>query len=130
MTTRRGGSRDGGPEAPRPERAPFADPPAFFWPTPVALREARARRRAAFRGSVSETVVLDGPGPCFRAVLNDGTGELALVFLGREAVPGIVEGAQLEVEGMVGRFRAEPAILNPRYRFTGAPRRTQPDTSW
>lgn len=104
------------------------DPQPFAWPEPQPLASCRPRRRTCCRGEVRSCAGEHHPAARFRAVLADETGEIALVFLGRDAVPGIVEGARLDVEGMVGRARDELAMLNPRYRFVpGAPHSA---TSW
>ena len=62
-----------------------------------------------------------GSGPRLTAVVADGTGELALVFLGRASIEGMAPGAVVEAEGMVGRVENELAMRNPRYRFVVPP---------
>jgi hypothetical protein len=77
------------------------------------------RRRARVRGTVramrlqpwAEGVV------SLELTLDDPTGGLTVVFLGRRAVPGIELGRELEVEGMVSESRNRLVILNPIYRL-------------
>jgi hypothetical protein len=61
-------------------------------------------------------------GPCLDARLDDGTGTITLRWLGREAIPGVVAGARLHVEGVVSSQSGRPLMLNPRYGFD-APQR-------
>ena len=53
--------------------------------------------------------------PTLECVLDDGTGGLSVVFLGRRQVPGIHLGSVLEVWGRVGAHHGRLAILNPDY---------------
>lgn len=51
------------------------------------------------------------------AELFDGTGRVRLVWLGREAIPGIDAGRALSIRGRVvhGNGQALPTVFNPRY---------------
>lgn len=76
------------------------------------------------RGRVAVTGTLTGAGhgrwrtmPAWTAVLDDGSGCLLLVFTGVRAVPGVVAGARLAVEGTVLAEGTERALWNPRYHF-------------
>ena len=53
--------------------------------------------------------------PTLECVLDDGTGGLSVVFLGRRQVAGIHLGTMLEVSGRVGAHHGRLAILNPDY---------------
>ena len=118
MSAERDCSAPNGPRGAELRRR-LLDPPPFAWPAPVPIGRCGPRRRACCRGVVRKALAEYEPGLSYRAVLADDSGSLTLVFLGREEVPGIVSGAALEVEGMVGIARGELAMLNPRYRFTG-----------
>lgn len=74
------------------------------------------RSRAVLSGRVEAVRVRVGPR--FEAELDDGTGVVVLRWLGRDAIPGIVAGAQIVVEGTVFADRGRPVLLNPLYRFT------------
>jgi hypothetical protein len=86
---------------------------------PIAhhVGQLHARGRAVLRGEVGELAVRTGRGRSFDALFSDGTGTVLLRFLGRSAVPGLVPGTHLVVEGTAlaqdGRF----VLLNPLYRF-------------
>ena len=54
---------------------------------------------------------------------------MLVVFQGRPKVPGIEPGARLVVEGMVGQWRKNLAILNPEYELiSGAASEPPPET--
>jgi hypothetical protein len=77
------------------------------------VRRARVRRVAAPGPRARRSA----GGVEFDAVLDDGTGEILLRWVGREAVAGVVAGAGLHVEGTVGEWAGIPVILNPLYSF-------------
>jgi amino acid transporter len=55
--------------------------------------------------------------PTLECIVQDGTGSITVVFLGRRQVPGIEVGARLVVEGVVGEYHGRLAILNPSYEI-------------
>ncbi|WP_062464528.1 OB-fold nucleic acid binding domain-containing protein [Demequina soli] len=58
----------------------------------------------------------DAP-PAFTVRLDDGTGRIDAVFMGRREVPGIVPGARLHLEGRVCESEALKRLYNPRYEL-------------
>jgi hypothetical protein len=50
-------------------------------------------------------------------VLEDDSGAISLVFLGRNKVPGIDIGTRLRARGVAGEHRRRLAILNPAYQL-------------
>ena len=58
--------------------------------------------------------------PTLECILDDGTGGLSVVFLGRRHVPGIRLGTTLTVDGRVGAHHGRLAILNPDYEIAPA----------
>ena len=50
-------------------------------------------------------------------VVEDDTGALSLVFLGRSEIPGIAIGTRLRAEGTAGEHHGRLAILNPVYQL-------------
>lgn len=91
-----------------------------------AARELRAtavsdlipRQRALVSG-VLRSVVLR-PATQVRAVeaeLYDGSGALALIWLGRRQIIGIEPGRRILVEGMIGEVHGERRMFNPRYEL-------------
>lgn len=85
------------------------------WPPPVPLSSVVERHRACVCATVAASDRVPAPGIVHTVRLEDGTGELLLVFFGRLELPGVRRGARLQAEGMVGRFRGVPAMRNPRY---------------
>ncbi|HET6952098.1 MAG TPA: amino acid permease [Acidimicrobiales bacterium] len=50
-------------------------------------------------------------------VLEDDTGAMSLVFLGRSQIPGIDVGTRMRAEGTAGEHHGRLAILNPAYEL-------------
>ena len=53
----------------------------------------------------------------FRCVLDDGTGQVDLLFLGRDHIPGLVVGAHCQVEGTARMERGRLTVWNPLYEL-------------
>jgi hypothetical protein len=49
--------------------------------------------------------------------LEDATGEIHLVFLGRRGIPGLAPGAVVTVEGTAGVDNDRLVLLNPLYQI-------------
>lgn len=87
------------------------------------LAEAEPRGRVHATGLIREvTRTWIGASPTVRCLLDDATGEVVLLFIGRERVPGMVAGAVCTVEGTVQPERGRDTggqlvIWNPLYRF-------------
>ena len=58
--------------------------------------------------------------PSLECVLDDGSGTLLAVFLGRRELAGVKVGSRLEVWGTAGVHQNRLAILNPSYRLLGS----------
>ena len=68
------------------------------------------------RGQVrSVRVAPQRDAPTFEAVVDDGTGTLLAVFLGRREVAGVNVGTRVEITGTAGVHQNRLAILNPSY---------------
>ena len=67
----------------------------------------------------SGVVIGDNRGgvPALEAELDDGTGVLTVIWLGRRRISGIAPGRSLQVEGRIGRQEGEPVLFNPRYEL-------------
>jgi amino acid transporter len=50
-------------------------------------------------------------------VIEDDTGTMSIVFLGRSKIPGIGVGTRLRAHGIAGQHRGRLAILNPTYEL-------------
>ncbi len=84
--------------------------------TPVAEIADRAVDRISGRVVAVEIEPASGPAQ-MTARIDDGTGRVDAVFLGRRSVPGIVPGATVTLSG---RFRIDEGrtrIFNPRYEL-------------
>ena len=94
---------------------------AAFWEgLPVARRviDARPRARVVATGTIVATEVTSrGSSPVFCCTLDDGSGELDVLFLGRSSVPGFRVGTRCSVEGLALTEENRLAVWNPLYRF-------------
>jgi hypothetical protein len=84
----------------------------------VPVSNLVARRPATVRGYLGDVRTVEGlHGPRCEAVLDDATGSVVLVFLGRRSIPGLVPGTALEAQGTPRAHRGRTEILNPRYEL-------------
>ena len=84
----------------------------------VPVSDRIARRPATVRGYLGDVRTVEGPhGPCFEAVLDDATGSVVLVFLGRRSIPGLTPGMVLMAQGTPRPHRGRIEILNPLYKL-------------
>jgi amino acid transporter len=99
------------------DRAPRHDIESI---TPIG--DVRWRDLVRVKGSVrSVRVAPQRDVPTFECVVDDGTGTLLAVFLGRRGLAGVTVGSRIEVTGTAGVHQNRLAILNPSYRLlTGA----------
>jgi hypothetical protein len=51
------------------------------------------------------------------AVITDGTGEIAVIWMGRRAIPGLTLGTHVVVEGVAAAGRAGRKMVNPKFEF-------------
>lgn len=82
------------------------------------IGEAQDRDLVSVRGTV-KTIVLRPRGgvPALEAELDDGTGVLSLVWLGRRSIAGIDPGRSIRVRGRIGNHDGQRIIYNPRYEL-------------
>lgn len=82
------------------------------------IADVRPRQHARVAGRIVAVRVesLDAA-PQFGVQVDDGTGRIDAVFMGRRSVPGIEPGAQLAIEGTVCASEALPRIFNPSYEL-------------
>lgn len=59
------------------------------------------------------------------AELYDGSGAIALVWLGRRKIAGVVPGARMSVSGLVTILNGRPIMYNPRYELKAKPGATE-----
>jgi hypothetical protein len=112
LTNAIGPRSDGGAE----DRSPRTDTGAV---TPIG--EVRWRDQVRVKGQVhSVRVAPQRDVPTFEVVLDDGTGTLLAVFLGRRELAGVRVGSRLEMVGTAGIHQNRLAVLNPSYRLLPA----------
>lgn len=82
--------------------------------TPIA--SVRWRRRVTVEGRVRTVRVQPLAGSStLECVLEDDSGAMSIVFLGRPRLAGVETGTRLRVQGTAGQHRGRLAILNPMY---------------
>ena len=93
-------------------------PPDAAAEVTAPINQARWRNRIRATGTVRALKVqVTETGPSLGCEIGDEAGSLLLVFPGRRRIPGIELGARVLVEGMVGLWRRQLAILNPYYEL-------------
>ena len=84
----------------------------------IPIEALEWRKRAKVAGRIRSVRVQRGPGASnLECTVTDESGSMLLVFQGRPTIPGIEPGARLVVEGMVGSWHDELAMLNPDYEL-------------
>ncbi len=82
------------------------------------LTDCLVRSEVTLVGQVTVLVIAPGTtGRGLEADLDDGTGVVRLVWLGRPSVPGIVAGRRLRVTGRLTLSDGRRTIFNPRYQL-------------
>jgi amino acid transporter len=80
------------------------------------IADVRWRDHVTIRGEVrSLRVVSQHDSPTLELVVDDGTGALSIVFLGRRSIAGIEVGTRLSATATLGAFKGRLAMLNPTY---------------
>lgn len=84
----------------------------------VAIANAPERERVVVNG-VLHTVTLRPRGgvPALEAELEDGSGAITIVWLGRRRIAGVDPGRSVTVTGCIGRQGGVPIMFNPRYEL-------------
>lgn len=79
------------------------------------------RNRATVCGTLRSVTLRPRAGvPALVAELYDGTGTLAVVWLGRRQIAGVEPGRRMRVEGMITQTDGRPMLFNPRYELVPA----------
>ncbi|MHB8320228.1 MAG: single stranded DNA-binding domain-containing protein [Acidimicrobiales bacterium] len=87
---------------------------------PVARRisDVRPRGRLVVTGTiVAVGTVKVGRSESFSCEVDDGTGTMTVIFVGRTHLPGIEVGAKCTVEGTARVEKGGVAVWNPLYRL-------------
>lgn len=84
----------------------------------LTIVDAPDRERVELRGTL-RTVTLRPRGgvPALEAELDDGSGVLTLVWLGRRRIAGISPGRAIRVAGRIGNHDGVRIMYNPRYEL-------------
>jgi amino acid transporter len=99
-------------------RPPTDRPPRNDIGSVTAIGDVRWRDHVRVQGQVrSVRVAPQRDVPTLECVLDDGTGTLIAVFLGRRELAGVKVGSRLEATGTAGVHQNRLAILNPSYRL-------------
>ena len=102
----------------RRAEGPPAPPARMVVEGAVPIGDLHERERTRIAGRVHTLRVQPWSGqPTLECTVDDGTGRMTVVFLGRRHIAGIEPGARIVVDGMVGRRGEQLVILNPDYRL-------------
>jgi hypothetical protein len=84
----------------------------------ISIADAPYRERVTLRGSLRTVTLRPRAGvPALEAELNDGSGVITVVWLGRRRIAGIEPGRAIEVEGRIGAYAGVRLMYNPRYQL-------------
>jgi amino acid transporter len=87
----------------------------------TSISDVRWRDRVRVRGKVkSVRVAPQHDVPVYECLVDDGSGAILAVFLGRRELAAVGCGTKLELVGTIGIHRDRLAILNPTYKVLGA----------
>jgi amino acid transporter len=107
-----------GRRARRAEGHPAPPPAGMVVEGAARIGDLHERERTRIAGRVHALRVQPWSGqPTLECTVDDGTGRMTVVFLGRRHIAGIEPGARIVVDGMVGRRGEQLVILNPDYRL-------------
>ncbi len=82
------------------------------------VAEIIAPRSLHITGTIVATATISvGRAYGYECTVDDGTGRLDIVYLGRRAVAGLRTGVRIAVEGRAGLRGDRPVVWNPRYRL-------------
>ncbi|HZD38792.1 MAG TPA: hypothetical protein VE664_09145 [Actinomycetes bacterium] len=82
----------------------------------VPIATARARIRARFEGDVRKIRIQPlAAVPTLEVVLDDGTGRLTALFMGRRGIAGVECGRRLAIEGTPVAGERGLTLYNPAY---------------
>jgi hypothetical protein len=82
--------------------------------TPIA--DVRWRQRVTIEGQVQTLRVKPSAGSStVECIVEDGTGAMSIVFIGRKTIGGLEVGTRIRAQGTAAEHRGRLAILNPAY---------------
>ncbi|OIQ73642.1 hypothetical protein GALL_447190 [mine drainage metagenome] len=81
------------------------------------------RKSATIVGTISSLIVRPSVGVrSLEAEVEDGTGHVVVVWLGRRRIVGVVPGADIEITGLMSRDVKGWRTFNPTYRLLSVSR--------
>lgn len=87
-------------------------------PEEHTIADAPDRTPVVLRGTLSSVTLRPRGGvPALEAELDDGTGSLTVVWLGRRRIAGVGPGVAMTVAGRVGVHDGVRTLYNPRYEL-------------
>lgn len=85
----------------------------------VRIADAPTRQTVKIAGVIKRMTVFPMQGKeSLEALVSDGTGEVAVVFMGRRGIHGLTLGTRVVVEGVLAEHRGERRMMNPRLEFS------------
>lgn len=82
------------------------------------LSECGSRQMVTLHGRINSVTLSPRSGRSWlEAGMEDGTGTLTLVWMGRRSIPGIEAGRMLRVTGRLVKRGARQVIYNPHYEL-------------
>ncbi len=82
------------------------------------IAQAPDRLRVSLRGTLqSVTLQPRGGTPSLEAQLDDGTGAITVIWLGRRRIVGVVPGRSIRVQGRTSMQDGRRVMYNPRYEL-------------
>lgn len=108
-------------------RTSLSSPPgdAAGAPVPTAVVRCRPHDEVCVTGvldTVTGTDVGAGSGPSLEAALDDGSGRVVLVWLGRSSIRAVEPGRRLRVQGRLAEWKGQRVIYNPDYQLLSGQR--------
>jgi amino acid transporter len=112
----------GVPAATPADVSPLPGAGSYLRPTPPADVDPIGSLRQPGRAVVEGRVRVVEIRPVERnsvlvAEISDATGDLAAMFYGRQAIPGLICGARIRFRGAVGIKDGKPVMVNPAYEL-------------
>ena len=87
-------------------------------PGAVRIRDAQPRSKVKLAGVVRRITVRPIEGSeSLEALLDDGTGEVRVVWMGRRSIKGLNLGTRLIVDGLLAEHQSERRLVNPTFEF-------------
>jgi hypothetical protein len=102
------------------DRPEFLSVSTWDGPPPVArsIEVVRIRQPILVTGTIDRTNSTTYFGrPALRCRLDDGTGTIGLLFLGRSKVTGIADGCRCTISGTARGSGAGLVVWNPQFRL-------------